>query len=165
MFNQKIRSQILGGAFEDSRNYLSGIYRGFHITIAQAAPQYIIKISAKAPANFDPKALDEYLLQLKSKNKNVLDTAVNNYYIVLAIKSPALIKKLPAVINAAIEPLITYLSDYNYESGCEQCGSITEISSCYEINGECYYICENCAKEIDSALQEHQMNVRSRKAI
>lgn len=165
MLNQKLLSQTLGGTLRDSKYHLTGNYRGFYISITQAASEYIIRINAKAPENVEPASLNEFLLRMKSQNKNILDAQALPYSIVLGVKQPALAKKIPDVINEAVEPIISYLSGNSYESGCEQCGSTEERLSCYEINGDCHYVCDGCVNEISASLQEHKQTVVAQKSL
>ena len=46
MYHEKIRSQILEGSLADFPGHLSGVYRGYHVSIQNRNAQFIVKINA-----------------------------------------------------------------------------------------------------------------------
>lgn len=46
MYHEKIRSQILEGSLADFPGHLSGMYRGYHVSIQNRNAQFIVKINA-----------------------------------------------------------------------------------------------------------------------
>ena len=43
MFKEKLRTQILGGCLQGLQNHLSGLYKGFYITLDGLQGQYLVK--------------------------------------------------------------------------------------------------------------------------
>lgn len=155
MIKEKLRSQILGGALQDYGPYLAGVYRGFYITVDLPA-QYVVRINASSPNDEGNAALKAFAEQQKTTNKHLNNIAAYNHSIVLAIRTPNLSKNLPTVLNGIIEPIINYMVNGMYSSGCENCGNALEQIHCYEINGQHHYICEACEGDIQGSLQEQQ---------
>ena len=61
MFKEKIRAQILGGCLQDYKNHLSGLYKGFYITLDGLQGQYQVKISVNPAEPADMAALSSFL--------------------------------------------------------------------------------------------------------
>lgn len=156
MIKEKLRAQILGGALQDHKNHLAGSYRGFYITVNSVPPQYIVRINASSPNDVGNVALKTFAEQQKIQNKHLNNVEVYSYAIVLTIRTPNLLKNLPTVMNSAIEPIINYLSNGMYSSGCENCGNALEQISCYEVNGLHHHFCDGCVDSIQASLQDRQ---------
>jgi len=164
MMKEKLRSQILGGALQDYKKHLAGSYRGFYITVDFISPQYIVRINASSPNDEGNAALKAFAEQQKTANKHLNNVAIYDHAIVLSIRMPNLAKNIPSTLNGIIEPIINYLINGIYSSGCENCGNALEQISCYEINGQHHYICEACVGDVQGSLQEQQDITMSQKS-
>ena len=58
MLKEKLRSQILGGCLQDFKTHLSGLYKGFYITMDAVQAQYLIQISVNPSDAADLAALN-----------------------------------------------------------------------------------------------------------
>lgn len=164
MIKEKIRSQILNGSLQDYKKHLAGSYRGFYITVDLISPSYIVRINASSPNDEGNAALQTFIEQQKNANKHLTKVDVYNHTVALTISSPNLLKNLPNVLNNIIEPIINYLSNGAYSSGCENCGNSMTQVECYEINGLHHYVCESCVSEIEGTLREQQQVTKAQKS-
>lgn len=164
MLNAKLSAQVLGGSLQNTKKYMCGNYKGFFITIEPANALYIIKINAGSSEDINNAGLSAFLQQQRTYNKQIRETQTGSHYMVITVKSPNLAKNIPNVINGIVEPVIQYLINGNYVSGCENCGSTTETLNCYEINHGYHYLCTGCAGQIQSSLQQNQQNIQSQKS-
>lgn len=164
MFKEKIRTQILGGCLQDYKNHLSGLYKGFYITLDGLQGQYQVKISVNPAEPADMAALNSFLNNQKLNQKKLLTVVTGSHSIILTIKMPSLAKNIPDTINSIIDPIIDYLISYTFTSGCSECGTNMEQIDCYEINGCHYFLCDTCKDKIQSSLQANQQEVQSKKS-
>lgn len=149
MFKEKIRTQILGGCLQDYKNHLSGLYKGFYITLDGLQGQYQVKISVNPAEPADMAALNSFLNNQKLNQKKLLTVVAGSHSIILTIKMPSLGKNIPDTINSIIDPIIDYLISYTFTSGCSECGTNMEQIDCYEINGSHYFLCNTCKDKIN----------------
>lgn len=165
MVKENIREQILGGCLQDFKKHLAGNYRGFYITL-EVAPngQYIAKINASSANDPNNGQLNSFLTQQKEFLKQIIQIQTYAHTCVLSIRIPNLAKNIPEVVNSAVCPVIDYLVNYNYISGCGECGNPNEPLNCYEINGGYHYLCNNCINSIHASLHANQQNIQARKS-
>lgn len=161
---KNIRSKILGGQLRESQNALFGNYKGYYITFAFMTNPYIVKVNAFSPSDEKNAQLASFLAKQKENIKGLLEVEVSDFFFVLSIKTSALMKNLPSSVNGIVDPIINYLGENGYTSGCEECGSSTETLSCYEINGGHYFLCSACTGSIADSLQANQNVVKSQKS-
>ncbi|MBQ8802452.1 MAG: hypothetical protein IJZ53_02295 [Tyzzerella sp.] len=164
MVKEKLRAKILDGSLQDYKTYLAGCYRGYHIVIEFRQPYYIVTINASSTNDANNEMLREFLAQHKGTVKKLAKAEANTHKVSLSVAAPNLQKNLPDVLNNSIAPIINYLVNGNYTSGCENCGDTMQQLHCYEINGLHHYICDTCAKEIEASLQEKQVNIKMQKS-
>lgn len=164
MISEKLRVQLLGGSLRDFKNHMSGNYKGYYITMWLNGAQYCVMINAHSKEDVGNGLLNAFLQKQKEGSKNLSDFKTFEKAVLLSIKSPNLAKNVPTVLNDVIESVIDYLMKGSYESGCDCCGSTTEIINCYEINGGFHYICDNCVKEVQADLQRNQTEIKSLKS-
>lgn len=136
MYHEKIRSQILEGSLADFPGHLSGMYRGYHVSIQNRNAQFIVKINAHMEGDVNNGALAQFLERQKEISRELLKADVFPYMAVLTIKGPNLAKNIPSVLNENLMPVFQFLSGNGYVSGCEQCGSDNGDVHCYEVNGD-----------------------------
>lgn len=164
MVKEKLRVKILDGSLQDYKTYLAGIYKGFYIIAEFRQPYYMVSINATSANDANNEMLSAFLLQHKGTVKQLAKAEANAHSVSLSVAAPNLQKNLPDVLNNSISPIINYLVNGNYTSGCENCGDNMQQLHCYEINGLHHYICETCSKEIEASLQEKQVNIKMRKS-
>lgn len=166
MIKEKLRTQILDDSLRDFKDHLSGIYKGYYMTLIATVGngQYIVTINAYSANDAGNAQLAAFLQNQKEVNKKISDVKVYTYCAVLTVKCPNLLKNLPATLNETIDPVINYLLNGAYVSGCNRCGSTAESIGCYEINGGYHYICDNCAGEVEVNLQEKQEAIIAQKS-
>ena len=164
MYHEKIRSQILEGSLADFPGHLSGMYRGYHVSIQNRNAQFIVKINAHMEGDVNNGALAQFLERQKEISRELLKVDVFPYMAVLTIKGPNLAKNIPSVLNENLMPVFQFLSGNGYVSGCEQCGSDNGDVHCYEVNGDAHILCNNCRGELEVALQNYQQQKRSEKS-
>ena len=123
MFKEKLRTQILGGCLQDYKNHLSGLYKGFYITLDGLQGQYLVKISINPANEADMAALVSFLDNQKLNQKKLINAVTGSHSISLTIKMPSLGKNIPDTINSIVDPVIDYLISYTFTSGCSECGS------------------------------------------
>lgn len=155
MYHEKIRSQILEGSLADFPGHLSGMYRGYHVSIQNRNAQFIVKINAHMEGDVNNGALAQFLERQKEISRELLKVDVFPYMAVLTIKGPNLAKNIPSVLNENLMPVFQFLSGNGYVSGCEQCGSDNGDVHCYEVNGDAHILCNNCRGELEVALQNY----------
>ncbi len=163
MFKEKIRAQILNGALQDHKEYLGGYCRGYYMTITGSEQGWHITVNANRENDVDNTALTAYLLQLKAANKKLLAVEGQQGRINLLVRG-GIAKNAPDVINGVMEPVLTYLTTNRYQSGCGCCGAGAAALGCWAINGEVYYLCDACARQISESLQDNQITVKRKKS-
>ena len=164
MLKEKLRAQILGGALKDYKQHMSGCCKGYYVVIEPQQAQYAVKINASAEDDADNAKLNTYLMQKKDEVKEILNVKTGAHYFVLYVKMPNLAKNIPDVVNGVVEPILQYLRTNYYVSGCESCGTSQSAVESYEINGGHHYLCADCAKEVNAALEENQQNMKTKKS-
>lgn len=164
MFKEKLRAQILGGSLQDYKNHLSGLYKGFYITLDGLQGQYLVKISVSPADDADMAALTSFLNNQQLNQKKLLTATAASHSISLTIKMPSLGKNIPDTINSIVEPIIDYLISYTFTSGCSECGTNMSQIACYEINGSHHFLCGTCKENIQTFLQANQQKIQSKKS-
>lgn len=163
MFNEKIRAQVLSGSLKDCKNHLAGNYKGYNITLYYVQPFYFVNIAATVPSGGDLTSLQSFLTQQQVAVKGAGKFEVADHFIRLSVAMPNLMRSLPQRINDIVDPVINYLINAGYTSGCGNCGDTINPVSKYEINGSYHYLCETCAKEVESSLISSQQEVKLQK--
>ena len=163
MLTEKVRSQILGGCMRDFKTYLAGYCGGFFTIIHFQNGRYELKISAWSQEDPDGTQLGGFLAQQKAQNSRILDFKLFPKYFTLTMKVPSLAKNIPDAVNSTAGPILGYLQNFHYSSGCESCGT-TENIGCYEINGTAFHLCDSCLSQVHTSLQQNQQEVSSKKS-
>lgn len=164
MLKEKLRCKVLDGSLSDSKTYLYGCYRGFYLTIQAVSGQYIIRINAISPFNDNNAQLNTFLQKQMDLSKKITNAAAYPNFLNLTVKGPALAKNIPDTLNGFINPVIDYLANNQYRSGCEYCGTTDDELACYEINGKTHYLCDACKGDIHASLQENQEAILAKKS-
>ena len=129
MLKEKLRAQILGGSLQDYKNHLSGLYKGFYITIDVLQAQYLVKISMNPANDTDMAALNSFLNNQKLNQKKLVNVATGSHSIMLTIKMPSLAKNIPEVVNGIVDPVIDYLISYTVQNVAQTCHRLTVMKS------------------------------------
>lgn len=165
MINEKLRVQILGGCLQDYKDHATGTYKGYHTTLwMNGNAQYLVMINAHSANDSGNQQLNAFLQQQKKEVKHFVDFKTYDYSVLMVIQSPNLAKNVPTVLNEAIDPVINYLMNGVYESGCGFCGSTSESLDCYNVNGGFHHACHNCSTQLEADLQKRQEVIRSQKS-
>lgn len=168
MSKKKIFSKILGGCLQESKYCLYGKYKGFYITIKTLNSsnnyQYTVKINAYSSYDENNVKLNSFLQKQVSLSKKLINATAYDHFLTMTVKAPFLAKNLPELLNSHIIPVVDYLCNNQYISGCEYCGTTESTLDCYEINASPYYICDNCKNEVHATLQANQEAITSQKS-
>lgn len=152
MISRKMNKQILNGALIRHRNYLSGSFKGYYITIDCKPHVYIVYIHATFYMLSNQVQFQTFLKEHKRKMQYLSRAEELDHTIKLRIVRPTCKKIIPSVLTDAIEPIIMQLLENSYDSGCIGCGNNDGKIDCYEICGYHYYLCEDCIRENQTEL-------------
>lgn len=147
MISRKMNKQILEGALVRHKNYLSGSYKGYYITIDCKLHVYIVYIHATFDTISDQTQFQTFLRGHERKMQYLSRAEEIDHAIKLRIVKPNQRKIIPSVLTDIIEPLIEQLLKNEYDAGCIGCGNYDGKMDCYEICGYHYYLCEDCIRE------------------
>lgn len=165
MLGNKLCSRLLDGNMTDHKNYISGTCKGFYVTVNTTANgMFSFQISAHSEDDPENAALREFLESYKSTNKQIQSVKVYHNSVTIVSTRTFLAKKIPAHLNEAIMPVIDFLVNHNYLSGCMQCGTQDAQIECYEINGVHHYLCESCVSKTETELFDRKQEILSRKS-
>ncbi len=164
MVNETILTQILDGCLQDYSRYLAGNYKGYYITIEPAPGEYIIKINADASNDPGNQQLNRFLEQYKNSENPVSRIQTHTYMCVVWISEPRLETAVPIILNKIINPVIDYLAENGYSSGCDKCGNSSETLNCCEINGGHHFQCRKCIHELPDFPQAPVQNTGTSKS-
>ncbi|MCI8639161.1 MAG: hypothetical protein HFG41_08475 [Coprococcus sp.] len=164
MINETIRTQILDGCLRDYPKYLAGNYRGYYITIESAPGEYIIKVNASTPGDPNNQQLNVFLNQYSALDNPVSKIQTYMYMCVIWIPEPQLEAEIPEILNRTICPILDYLSQHNYISGCDKCGNASETLNCCEIDGGYHFQCRNCTNALPNYTQTVKIDTKPAKS-
>ncbi|MCH5192044.1 MAG: hypothetical protein J1F23_07760 [Oscillospiraceae bacterium] len=165
MLNAKACSQLLDGNLTDHKKYISGTCRGFYITVSPMKNgTYNLQISAHSDNDPGNAALRNFVESRKNVTKQIQSVNVYNNTVTIVLKGVAFLNKLPAHINEAVMPIIDYLTQNGYASGCMQCGTQNAQIGCYDINGVHHYMCSECAGKVEGALFDRKQEILAQKS-
>lgn len=165
MLSKKLCSRLFDGTLTDHKQYISGTCKGFYVTV-NTTESLLFNIQISAHSENDPEnaALRDFAEAHKSVAKQIQSVDVGRNSITVVSTRTALAKNIPAHLNEAIMPIIDFLADNGYVSGCMQCGTREAQVDCYEINGRHHYLCEDCVKKVDGALFVQQQDILAKKS-
>lgn len=165
MLSNKLCRQLLNGNMTDHKQYISGTCRGFYVTVNTTGNgMFSFQISAHSDNDPGNVALRSFVESRKSVTKQIQSVSVNDNYITIVSTRAFLAKKIPEHLNEAIMPIIDYLANNCYVSGCMQCGTQYTQVDCYNINGAHRYLCSNCAGRIEESLFDRKQDILSKKS-
>lgn len=165
MLSKKLCSQLLDGGLTDHKKYLSGSCKGFHVTVSTTENgMYCFRISAHSENDPENAALHAFAESRKEVTPQIRSVNVYPNQLIILSTRTVLIKKVPAHLNEAILPIIDFLAENNYVSGCMQCGTQEAQVDCYEINGIHQYLCSNCVGRVEESLLGRQLEILSKKS-
>ena len=168
MFRNKDLNQLLGGCLTDFKTYARGTYRGFQIIFdlraVNNAQIFFVTINASAPGLEALSALASFLESQKAGSKHFHGFSCYEHFIELELTSPAMPKKIPAIFNGIIDPVVQYITMQSFTPGCQNCGDSTMPLDCYQINNAHQMLCENCSREVEARLEDNKAAVKSQKS-
>ncbi len=138
------------------------IFKGY-ITICELVGTYDRSISISAHSEEDPenRKLQEFLETLtKEKPYRAKKVEVSPMYASILYR-PMTENAFIKFVNTVTEPILDYLIQNHYESGCMECGSPYELSV-YEINGTSSWLCGSCASRTLNRLEREQEEIQNR---
>lgn len=145
--------KLLDGSLTAHKNYVSGFYKGYYITIDYKPPVFIVYIHATFD-NLSGKAQFEgFLKEYQKATSYVSKAEAKDHTVKLRIVQPKPKKILISTLNDIIEPVISQLLACKYETGCINCGVNDVPIDCYVISGYHHYLCEQCVREIEENFQ------------
>ncbi len=145
MLKETLLSQVLDGTLKDYKKHLSGVYEDYYICIDFKEPFYFTRINVVFPSS-DKDHLETFLASTKKKLRHLKAFELNDSELVLAIVQPNFKKNVPTVLNTVIKPIIEFLAENNFTSGCGKCGS-DEPVYCTEVKKQHHHYCEVCSAE------------------
>lgn len=165
MLSKKLCSQLLDGNMTDHNQYISGTCRGFYVTVNTTENgMFSFQISAHSENDPGNAVLRSFVESRKSATEQIQSVCVNDNSVTVVSTRTFLAKKIPEHLNEAIMPIIDYLANNRYVSGCMQCGTQYSQVDCYNINGAHSYLCSDCAGKIEGALFDRKQDILSKKS-
>ena len=165
MLSKKLCSQLLDGNLTDHNTYISGTCKGFCVTI-NTTPNGMYSFQIGAHSESDPgnAELRDFVEARKNVTNQIQSVNVSNNNITIVSTRTFLGKKIPAHINEAIMPVIDFLANNGYASGCMECGTQDAPIDCYDINGTHHFLCNECVNKVESALIDRKQEILSKKS-
>ena len=165
MLSKKLCSQLLDGNMTDHNKYISGTCRGFYVTI-NTTPNGMFSFQISAHSDNDPEnaALREFVESRKSVTEQIQSFTVYHNSVTIVSTRTFLGKKIPEHLNTAIMPIIDYLANNGYVTGCMQCGTQNAQIDCYDINGAHHYLCSDCVGKVEGALMDRKQGILAQKS-
>lgn len=158
-------SQLLDGNLTDRNKYISGTCRGFYVTVNTTENGlYCFRISAHSENDPENAALRAFAESRREITPQIRSVNVSPNQILIISSRTFMIKKVPAHLNEAILPIIDFLAENNYVSGCMHCGTQEKQVDCYEINGVPQYLCSDCVGMAEESLRGRQLEILSKKS-
>ena len=147
MSQKQINSQILGGHLMQLKTHLAGNYKGFYLVVEPGKEQYIVTIAACRHGGEGREELKEFLRQHQEIKRQISGFSVETYEVKLSIQIRGE-EGIPELMNGVMEPLLDYLLEKGYTSGCQKCGQPVSLTDQYEIGKDYCYLCHTCAEQI-----------------
>ena len=165
MLSKKLCSQLLDGNMTDHNKYISGTCRGFYVTI-NTTPNGMFSFQISAHSENDPEnaALREFIESRKNVTEQIQSFTVYHNSVTIVSTRTFLGKKIPEHLNTAIMPIIDYLANNGYATGCMQCGTQNAQIDCYDINGAHHYLCSDCVGKVEGALMDRKQGILAQKS-
>ena len=164
MYSEKVRAELLGGALADHKNHYAGYCRGYYMTLVPQAEGYRVTVNASMPNDPGNAALYTFLERARGENKKIVSTGVSPYRFFMVIKAVVSQKKIPEQVNGVMEPILNYLANQGYTTGCGCCGTTAATLGCWQANTEILQMCDPCAAQMEQELKANQKAVRAKKS-
>ena len=165
MLGKKLCSQLLDGNMTDHKTYISGTCKGFHVTVDNTETgAFRFRISAHSDNDPDNAALRNYAEYYKNTTEQIQSFEVSSNCVTVVSTRTVLAKKIPEHLNEGIMPIIDYLANNLYVTGCMQCGTQYSDVDCYNINGAYHYLCSDCVEKVEGTLEDRKQAILSNKS-
>ena len=165
MLSKKLCRQLLDGNMTDHNKYISGTCRGFYVTV-NTAENGMFRFQISAHSENDPgnTNLRNFAESRKNTTEQIQSVNVSNNNVTIVLTRTFLAKKIPAHLNEAVMPIIDFLANNCYVSGCMQCGTRNSQIDCYDINDAHLYLCSDCVGKIEGTLIDRKQDILSKKS-
>ena len=164
MYSEKVRAELLGGALADHKNHYAGYCRGYYMTVVPQAEGYRVTVNASTPNDPGNAALYAFLERARGENKKIASVGVSPYRFFVVIKAVVSQKKIPEQINGVMDPILGYIANQGYTTGCGCCGTTAATLSCWQANAEILQMCDPCAAQMEQELKNNQKAVKAKKS-
>ena len=143
MLKDTLLVQVLDGTLKDYKRHASGVYKDFYICIDFKEPFYFTRINAVF-TDESKELLFSFLENEKKELRHLKSFELKDSEVLLAIVQPNFKKNIPTVLNSVIDPVMDFLSENHFTTGCGKCGKDKPVY-CSEIKKQHHHYCEACA--------------------
>ena len=164
MYSEKVRAELLSGSLIDHKNHYAGYCQGYYLTMVPQAEGYRLTVNASKQEDPGNAALYAFLERARGENKKIVSVGVSPYRFFVMIKAVVSQKKIPDQVNGVMEPILRYIAQQGYTSGCGCCGTTAATLGCWQANNEILQMCEPCAAKMEQELKDNQKAVRANKS-
>ena len=154
MLKENLLVQVLDGTLTDYKKHATGVYKNFYICIDFKEPFYFTRINAILSSE-TKEQLTIFLTDAKKELRHLKSFELKDNEVLLAIVQPNFKKNVPSILNSVIGPIVNFLSENHYISGCGKCGS-EEPLYCKEIQKQHHLYCEGCILFAEENTQKKQ---------
>lgn len=147
----------LGLSYDKEANTIFGHYQGYPLYISQVdsgnSKFYNISTTAvRDGQGLSPEACKE--LKINSQ-KSLSGVVAKNFKLVATVAGKLTKGKRLETVKTALESLVTYLKDNDYQASCEQTGQLTELDF-YTVGGVVGILSQTAYREITKDLDTSQ---------
>lgn len=172
--NKKLEQLLPGSTLEEikgkwggARYYaVKGKYRGYYLILepgmgTQGKPSGLLHvvINASIADQTQQENLNRFLAQLSQGRKDIALAKTENHSVQLDLRAALNGKKIETVVNPVVDQVVRYLEQQQIPTGCQCCGSKVSLD-CYTVNDFGYYLCPDCAAQLEQELREAQVEAK-----
>ncbi|GFI29296.1 hypothetical protein IMSAGC013_00682 [Lachnospiraceae bacterium] len=144
MLQQELCSELLSGSLQLYGDHMAGEYKGYYIMIEPENGQYIVTVAAHLPEAENNDIVKNFLREQQREQEQITGCQTEKYMVRFSVQIEKKEKNISAVINSAVEPLIAYLSENHYISGCRNCGRPVSLANRHKVSDGYCYLCSEC---------------------
>ncbi|MGM9538523.1 MAG: hypothetical protein ACI3VN_09345 [Candidatus Onthomonas sp.] len=176
--NGKLDYLLPGSTLEEIRGKWDGVryyaviggYRGYDLilepgtgTQGKRSGLLHVVINTSIAGQAQQESLNRFLIQLSQGRKDVALAKTENHSVQLDLRAALNRKKIETVINPVVDQVVRYLEQQQISAGCQGCGKAVPLD-CYAVNGFGYYLCPDCAAQLEQELREAQAAAREQRS-
>lgn len=154
MLKENLLVQVLNGTLTDYKKYAAGVYENFYICMDFKEPFYFTRINVVL-SDENEEQLTLFLTNIQKELRHFKSFEIKDNEILLAIVQPNFKKNVPSVLNSIIEPIVNFLSENHYISGCGKCGGEGPLY-CRQFKNQHHLYCEGCILFAEENSQKKQ---------